>query len=168
MIDPNRHRFRDIIRIMAIVLRFVRNCRKKCVKGGAKCADQKVVPKSSSKDESSLEEFVLSDEDLSHARSYYYEKATKEIKEFTKKKKYENISTEKDSVLYYTSRILPEQKVNSVATLSGVMKDLSASIFVVPVVDKHSPLAYSIVSEVHWYDKVAKHAGIETVLRFTL
>ena len=35
LIDPNRHRFRDIIRIMAIVLRFVRNCRKKCVKGGA-------------------------------------------------------------------------------------------------------------------------------------
>ena len=105
---------------------------------------------------------------MSHARSYYYEKATKEIKEFTKKKKYENISTEKYSVLYYTDRILPERKVNSVATLSGVIKDLSASNFVVPVVDKHSPLAYSIVSEVHWYDKVAKHAGIETVLRFTL
>ena len=166
LVDPNRHRFRDVIRIMAIVLRFVRNCRKKCVKDSNN-ADQKVVKKSSNKDGSS-DKFVLSDDDLSHAKSYYYERATKEIKEFTKKKKYENISTQKDDVLYYTGRILPEQKVNSVATLSGVMKDLSTSTFVVPLIDKHSPLAYSIVTEVHWHDKIAKHAAIETVLRFTL
>ena len=65
-------------------------------------------------------------------------------------------------------RILPEQKVNSIATLSGIMKDLSMSTFCIPIIDKHSPLAYSIVNEVHWYDKMAKHAGIESVLRFTM
>ena len=48
------------------------------------------------------------------------------------------------------------------------MKDLSMSTFCIPIIDKHSPLAYSIVNEVHWYDKVAKHAGIKSVLRFTM
>ena len=31
-----------------------------------------------------------------------------------------------------------------------------------------SPLAYSIINEVHWYNKVARHSGVETVLRYTM
>ena len=34
---------------------------------------------------------ILSDDDLNHATNYYYKKATKEIKEFTKCTKYETI-----------------------------------------------------------------------------
>ena len=37
-----------------------------------------------------------------------------------------------------------------------------------PIVDKHSPLAYSIINDVHWNDPTAKHSGVETVLRYTL
>ena len=33
--------------------------------------------------------------------------------------------------------------------------------------DSLSPFAYSIVNEVHWYNEVAKHSGVETVLRYT-
>ena len=35
------------------------------------------------------------------------------------------------------------------------------------IINKHSPLAYSIVNEIHWYN-ISKHAGIETVLQCTL
>jgi hypothetical protein len=162
LIDPNKHRFRDVIRIMAIVLRFISKCRANC----ATSVSNSAQVNSNRKDISDT--LILSDDDLNNAKNYYYKKATKEIKEFTKCTKYENISSEKDGVLYYTGRILPEQKVKSIAPLSGVMKDLSMSTFVVPLIDKHSPLAYSVINEVHWYDKVAKHAGVETVLRFTL
>ena len=37
-----------------------------------------------------------------------------------------------------------------------------------PLVDHKSPIACSIINEVHWYNKVAKHSGVETVLRYTM
>ena len=48
------------------------------------------------------------------------------------------------------------------------MKDLSVITFCVPVVDKYSPVAYSIVSDIHWNHKVARHTGIETTSRYVL
>ena len=52
--------------------------------------------------------------------------------------------------------------------MSDVMKDLSSSTFFVPVIYKHSPLAYSIVNDVHWNSSVAKHSGVETVWKYVL
>ena len=52
--------------------------------------------------------------------------------------------------------------------MSDVMIDLSCTTFHVPLADQRSPLAYSIVNEVHWYSKVARHSGVETVLRYTM
>ena len=40
------------------------------------------------------------------------------------------------------------------------------SSFCVPLNEKFSPLAYSLVSEIHWYDDDAKHFGNETVPRY--
>ena len=48
------------------------------------------------------------------------------------------------------------------------MKDLSASMLFVPVVCQYSPLAYSIINEIHWYSSIAKHSGIETVWRYVM
>ena len=52
--------------------------------------------------------------------------------------------------------------------MTNVMKDLQQTSFCAPIIDKHSPLAYSIVNEIHWYNNIAKHAGIEKVLQCTL
>jgi hypothetical protein len=35
----------------------------------------------------------------------------------------------------------------------------------VPITDKHSPIAYSIVNEVHSHHPDVKHSGVETILR---
>ena len=48
------------------------------------------------------------------------------------------------------------------------MLDLSGKSFVVPIVDAKSPLAYSIVNDVHWNDPDAKHRGVETTIRAVL
>ena len=50
------------------------------------------------------------------------------------------------------------------------MQDLSAAIFCVPIVDKHSPIAYVIINDIHWNDKVVQHSDsdIETVWRYVL
>ena len=40
------------------------------------------------------------------------------------------------------------------------------STFCVPLIDKFSPLAYSLVNEIHWYNDDARHSGNETVMRY--
>ena len=52
--------------------------------------------------------------------------------------------------------------------MTDAMRDLSAATFCVPMVFKHSPIAFSIVNEIHWYSKSAQHSGIETTWRFVM
>ena len=52
--------------------------------------------------------------------------------------------------------------------MSTAMKDLCANTFCIPVIYKHSPLAYSIINEIHWPSDAGKHSRIETVLRYVL
>ena len=82
---------------------------------------------------------------------------------FQKQNKYVNISEEKEGILIYTGRILDTQEIETPGNLSSVMKDLCSTTFCVPIIEKYSPIAHSIASEVHWYDPVAKHRGIKTL-----
>lgn len=52
--------------------------------------------------------------------------------------------------------------------LTTTMKDLTTSTFCVPIVDKFTPIAISLVNEVHWHDPKAKHSGNETTWRYVL
>ena len=99
------------------------------------------------------------------AWAYLFRKATAEVKEFVGKKVYESISTEKNEILFYTSRVLPSMERCGGTQLCDVMFDLSKTTFCVPITDKHSPIAYSIVNEVHSHHPDIKHSGVETTLR---
>ena len=48
------------------------------------------------------------------------------------------------------------------------MKDLYSTTFCVPITDKHSPIAYSLVNDIHWNDKTVCHCGVETTYRYIL
>ena len=71
---------------------------------------------------------------------------------------------------YYTMLVVfyQNEEINAVEKMSTVMLDLSSATFFVPIIDKNSPLAYSIINEIHWYHIEAKHAGVETVNRYVL
>ena len=97
---------------------------------------------------------------------YYFTKGTLEIKHFMKKNVYTKISTEREGILYYNGRILPSQQIGNGLKLADVCVDLSLSTFCVPLIEKHSPLAFSIINEVHWYSEDARHGGNETVWRY--
>ena len=43
-----------------------------------------------------------------------------------------------------------------VGSFTDVMKDLTATLFYVPVLERYAPVAYSIAADVHWNDKTAK------------
>ena len=164
ILDPNRHRFRDNVRILSIAKRFISKCQKKVQLRKLQHLNLQ-LPQIDDQGSTSV---ILSDNELKDSANYYYRKATNEVKHFVKKEKYENISVEKDGILYYTGRVLPDQEFNAVVDLSNIMRDLSTSTFCVPIIEKHSPVAYSLINEVHWHDSVAKHAGVETNLRYLL
>ena len=108
---------------------------------------------------------TVNEDDIKSAENYYFSKATAEINHFLKKKPKK--LAEKDGILHFTGRMLPEE-VNVVTPLSGTMKDLKKTSFCVPAVDKHSPVAYAIVSDIHWNHPDVKHSGIETTWREVL
>ena len=134
---------------MALVLRFI-NLLKNSIK-------RSEAPPSVSINSSTV---IISDEEIKQGENYYFRKSTKEVKKFLKVKDYENISKEQDNILYYTGRILPTEKVIVVGCMTDIMKDLASTSFSVPIIYKHSPIAYSIMSEIHWHSNAAKHSGI--------
>ena len=99
---------------------------------------------------------------------YYFRKCTDEIKHFLPIKKYQHISNEINGILMYTGRILSTNEITCSGKFTNAMKDLSSMTFTVPLVDKFSPVAYSIISNVHWNDSTASHCGVETTLRHVL
>ena len=159
LLDPNKHRFRTVVRRIAYLKKFVKNFVRKWSK---KSTDKPIPPTGDDFD------VFLTDDEVAEGEKYYYEKATQEVKKFAKQEKIKDISVEKEGILYFTGRLLNRGDASPIKPLSDVMLDLQDSTFVVPIVEKHSPLAYSIVNEVHWEDPVAKHSGVETVLRYTM
>ena len=158
LLDPNKHRFRTVVRLIAYLKKFIKNF----VRTWSKKSENKPVPPVGKID------VFLTEEEVAEGERYYYRKATEEVKKFTKEEKIKDISIEKEDILYFTGRLMNRSNTSPVVPLSDVMLDLKDSTFVVPIVDKHSPLAYSIINEVHWEDPVAKHSGVETVLRYTM
>ena len=102
---------------------------------------------------------------LNSAKKYYFRKATLEVKQYVDPRRYENNSVMKNGILYYTGRILSSHKIDGKFSFGDACLDPSPSSFIVPIIDSHSPIAYAIVSETHWYHADVSHGGVESVLR---
>ncbi len=161
IIDPNRHRFTEVVRLLAIIMLYVSKLRSRARMSNVK-PELPEVPIEVRR------AFLIPEGQLNDARNYYYKKATAEVKHFVNKSQYKDISVEKDGLLMYTGRILPTDNVTIVGNATNAMKDLSATTFSVPIVDKHSPVAISICNDIHWYHDTAQHTGPDTVWRYIL
>ena len=184
VIDPNKFRFRKVVRILALIMLFVKNLKMRTNKITSvkllECElpsqfefnnDMYLVTNGMSKFPFDCKKGLvvqLSEDYVKSALNYFFLTASLEIKRFTKQTAYKNISKERNGILMYTGRILPSQQINNQMNLSDVCADLSLASFCVPLIDKYSPLAYAIVNEVHWYNYDACHSGNETVMRFVL
>ena len=114
------------------------------------------------------EVYHLTEVELQKAQTYFWKKATAEVKHFVKDHKYKRISTDVNGVLTYTGRILSTDKIDIATPMTKIMKDLHETTFCVPVISKDSPLTYAIMTETHWYDKSIRHSGIEATLRHAM
>ena len=182
VIDPNRFRFKKVVRVMGLVILFVQKLlskRNKALKMFQKCdhplpnqfqfsGDKYLVTQGKYNEPYKCKQgftIQLTEEILLLSLQYFYHKATMEVKEFLPRNSYEKISVEKNGILYQTGRILPTQKISNKLNLADVCLDLNMTTFFVPIVDKYSPLAYAVVNEIHWYNDDARHSGNETVSR---
>ena len=147
--------------VVALVFRFIRNCREK-----VRTKLLKPIPTLPAKVHTS--DIMISDGELQYAEKYYFQIATLEVKQFSKPSSYEKISSEEDRILTFRGRILPSQQIESLVPLCDAMKDLNNSTFCVPMVDKFSPVGLGVINDIHWNHKVARHAGVETVSRYVM
>ena len=109
---------------------------------------------------------VVCDKYINIALLYLYRKASLEVKQFCKNSLIDKITIEVEGVLLSKGRILDQMNFESTADLPNL--DLGALNVKVhlPVIDRYSPLAYSVAEHVHW--NMAKHKGIETCNRISL
>ena len=148
IVDPCRLPWPKVVRAYAAVKRFVANVKGKKGKSvGLKLRKQKVP-------------ILFSEEELKSAESYFFQKCTKEIKQFSKSKDWKSCSAMKDGVLHFTGRILDGQEVDDV---ENIMSDLSPLSFVKPMIDRYSPVAYSIMLYCH--QELSTHRNSVTTLR---
>ena len=109
----------------------------------------------------------LLDEELQFGLNYLFRKTTNEVKKFVPAKDYENLSVEQNGILYYVGRVFTyDIEIDGCGYgLSDKMLDLTKHSFVVPIVERYSPVAFSIVNDIHWNHNTAKHSGVETTIR---
>lgn len=189
LIDPNRFRFRKILRVTSLILGFIY----KISVGIPRVRENKVfqhdypgkladhlLPTNdkyllttnnlidiADNTSESGKVIIISDEMMKSAFYYFSLKASDEVKKFLEKKKYCDISKEIDGVLYYSGRIMGDVQFKGYPELCQEAIDLCPSSFCVPVMDQYSPVAISIALEVHWYHPDVRHSGIESMLRLT-
>ena len=97
LVDPNRHSFTRVIRIVAYIIRF------------CNFLLSKRIPSSTQ----------LTQSELDAATEYFFKKGTREIYHFIQPKKYEKFTTRKKDLLVYTGRILPDDEVTIVGRFTS-------------------------------------------------
>ena len=190
LIDPNKYRFRKGVRILSLVLTFIIKASVNVPRLGEKISKNKIFTHKGPNDfpdvlQSVSDKFLVTsqrdplphtkcqsglvveidDNMLKAAFNYFVLKASTEMIKFLDKKKYMNISKDVDGVLYYSGRILPDQKFQGYPEICEAALDLCKTSFCVPMMDQHSPTAISIALEIHWYHEDVRHRGIEAMCR---
>ena len=94
MVDPNKARFKKVVRIFAFVLRFIKKLQRKSKIGQPSIAQKTNYPG------------ILIDEEITTSENYFFKRATLEVKEFVKENEYQKISFQKDDIQYCKGRIL--------------------------------------------------------------
>ena len=140
--NPCRLPWRKSTRVMSIVTKFCR------------------IDKKQSKSKPVIQPTAiqLSDGELEQGTNYYFRLATKEVKKFSDPKQYKDQAVEKDGILFYKGRIVEGLKVEDI---NGLL-DVKPLHFVRPIIDRYSPIAYSIM--LHAHQQLAHHRNVNTTL----
>ena len=177
---PTKFRFSKFMGIMIVVLKFIVKCRKgKPFTGSLLSNPLDKIPtllftstyhqgdKSTAATEPlSLDNMHLQDRCLRLVSTYLFRTTTAEVKEFTKKSILEKQGVEVGGIIYSKNRLLEAVEFQKVTGMEQVHLDPLGVNVKVPILDRYSPVAYSIAQHIHW--EVSNHAGMETCSRLCL
>ena len=106
----------------------------------------------------------LEDDDISWALNYLFRKGSEEVKKFCSPDFIKKIAVEKNNILFMKNRILDVERFKVAGGLEYLDPVSEFGIKeMIPVLDRFSPLSYSIGDYVH--RQLAKHGGYEKCLR---
>jgi hypothetical protein len=150
IVDPCVLPWNKSVRVFAFVMRFINNIKARLHK------------KSNVNNQNPLPSLMLqlSKEEVEAAENYFFRKGTLEVKQFAKGKDWKDCTVMKDKILYYTGRILDGQEVHLV---EQNMLDLTPLTFVKPILDRFSPISYSIM--IHAHQEETNHRNSISTLR---
>ena len=103
---------------------------------------------------------------INAALLYYFRIASQEVLKFGNKKMVEKSTELKDGVLLSKGRIVDGMNFIETGEMDTLNLDDMCVKTRIPVIERWSPLAYSIALHIHW--TVAKHKGMESCLRYSL
>ena len=119
-----------------------------------------------------LHHILITDDDISRTLIYLFKKETLIVKKFNKSDFLKKVGIEKDGIIFSRSRILDGQRLQ-IATgfedlefLSNFNPKENGFNFINPVLDRYSPLSYSVADYIH--KKLAFHKGYESCYRCSL
>ena len=99
------------------------------------------------------------------ALRYLFRKSSFEVKKFNSAELIKKHMVEKDDILFSKSRMMAGLDFVHTGELNVNLGSLGLKVHA-PVIDRYSPLAYSIAQHIHW--ELAPHRGIETHNRVSL
>ena len=156
LVDPNLYVWTKVTRIMGYILRFISKLRP-TFSPLWKPPQSPILPLV---DSEPVDPLLLSEYEINYAENYFFSIGTKEVKQYCPKKDYKDCTVEKNGILYYTSRILDGQCIEDP---EKVMLDLEPLSFVKPVLDRYSPVSYSVMLYAHGV--AARHRNSTCTLR---
>ena len=108
----------------------------------------------------------LSEDDFQLALLYLFRKASAEVLKFNKQALVNKLAFDKDGILYSKGRLLDGMNFVETGELGNInLGSLGVKVHT-PVLDRYSPLSYSIALYIH--NTVGRHKGIETSNRLSL
>ena len=112
------------------------------------------------------ENLMPTDQYLNGALLYYFRKASLEVLEFNSQKVIQARTESKDGILLSKGRIIDGMNFIETADLDTLNLGSLCIKTKIPVIDRFSPLAYSIAQHFHW--TVMQHKGVESCHRYSL
>ena len=148
LVDPCSRPWPKVVRIIATLHRFIDNLRNKT---RTKPTGTPAVG------------LIFSQDETKRAEEYFFRKCTLEVRQFSKEKDFKENSFLKDKILRHTGRLLDEQELG---TMESLVTDLPPLKFVNPIIDRYSPVAYSIM--IYCHRNISRHRNSAATLRDSL
>ena len=179
---PTMFGFRVSFRVTMLVIKFLLRCRKgKNFTGQKLCSPVRRVPSIATSDQRfdlrppvreqvenllDIDMMVEEEKCTTLALTYLYRTATNEVKQFVRPETLDKMGIESDGILYSKNRLLESMEFKVVSGMEMVDLDPLNVNMRTPIIDRYSPLAYSIAQYIHYI--VSGHAGLETCNRLSL